>query len=75
MKKSFSWKDRKLPKSPSQPKGNRQKKTPEDPPAEGEANKKKFDIYDYEWSKPGEYKNLSQWFFKSKHHITEVLIL
>lgn len=25
-----------------------------------------FNIYDYNWTKPGNQKNLSQWFFKQK---------
>lgn len=38
----------------------------EAPPAEedGEAKKKAFNIYDYTWTKPGNHKNMSQWFFK-----------
>jgi hypothetical protein len=40
---------------------------------EGEGVKKKLDIYAYEWTKPGSYKNLTQWFFKSKHNVVEVV--
>lgn len=36
---------------------------------EGEGGKKKLDIYDYEWTKPGDYKNLSQWFLKYKKNV------
>ena len=47
-----------------------EEKPPEDPPAEGDGNKKKLEIYDFEWTKVGDYKNLSQWFFKCKKNIT-----
>jgi hypothetical protein len=39
---------------------------------EGEGTKKKLDIYAYEWTKPGSYKNITQWFFKSKQNVTEM---
>jgi hypothetical protein len=33
--------------------------------------KKAINIYDYEWTKPGNQKNLSQWFFSLKKHISK----
>ena len=47
-------------------------KAPEQPP-EGQV-KKGLDIYDFEWSKPSEVKNLSQWFLKLKKNVVEVTI-
>jgi hypothetical protein len=40
------------------------------PPAEeeGEAKKKAFNVYEHSWTKPGNQKNLSQWFFKQKRN-------
>lgn len=42
---------------------------------EGEGEKKKkFDIYEHEWTRPVVHKNLSQWFMKLKKNVVEVLI-
>lgn len=36
-------------------------------PAEEEGEKKKvFNIYEHSWTKPGNQKSLTQWFFKQK---------
>lgn len=43
------------------------------PPAEeeGEAKKKALNIYDFSWTKPGNSKNLSQWFYKLKKNVSK----
>lgn len=45
----------------------------EAPPAEeeGEPKKKAIDIYEHSWTRLGNPKNLSQWFFKLKKSITK----
>lgn len=48
----------------------------EQPPAEEEGKLKKvFNIYEYQWSQPTSHKNLSQWFFKLKKKIIQVIYL
>lgn len=45
----------------------------EAPPAEeeGEPKKKALDIYEHKWTKAGDPKNLSQWFFKVKKNVSK----
>ncbi len=37
-----------------------------EPAAEGEVKKSAFCVYDYAWTRPGNQKNLSQWFLREK---------
>ena len=58
---------------PKKAEGEEEEEKQEEAEEEGDGPpKKKFDIYDYEWTQPTNFKNLSQWFFKLKSNITEV---
>lgn len=42
---------------------------PPPPEEEGEPKKKELNIYEHKWTKPGNRKNMSQWFYQWKNNI------
>ena len=48
-----------------------EEEAPPPPEDDGEPKKKALDIYEHKWTKAGDPKNLSQWFFKVKKNVTK----
>ena len=60
------------PEKPKPAEGEEEAEAPPEPEGdeEGEAKKKAINIYDFNWTQPGNRKNLSQWFHKQKSDIS-----